>query len=136
MAFIPRVFVKPSLMTWGGNKITDHNRSELEVSIERIEEKVRMANGTMRKYVIADKRSFGVSWEELPHNKDFTVDGFWGKREMETWYNEQPGDFELKLYHGDGAVETFVVMLSSFEASISKRGAYDFWSVSVDMEEV
>lgn len=136
MAFTPRVFFKPSLMQWNANSITDHNRSELSVSTERIEEKHRMANGTLRKYIIADKRTFSVSWDDLPHSAAFTVDGFWGKREMENWYNTVPGDFTLRVRHGDGVVEEFAVMLSKFDASISKRGAFDFWSVSVELEEV
>ena len=136
MGFTPRVFFKPSLMQWGGNNITDHNRSELGVDVERIQEKQRMANGTMRKYVIADKRTFSCSWDELPHSADFTVDGFWGKREMEEFYNENAGEFTLKIRHGDGTEDTYLVMFSSFNAEISKRGAYDFWSVSVELEEV
>jgi hypothetical protein len=136
MAFLPRVFEKPQLMTWNNNKITDHNRSELSVDVERIEEKARMANGTMRKYIVADKRTFSCSWDDLPHSKDFTVDGFWGKREIEKFYNDFAGGFTLRIYNGDGKVDTFTVMMSDFSAELSKRGAYDFWSVSVEMEEV
>lgn len=136
MAFKPRVFLKPSLMTWDGNKITDHNRSELGISVERIEERHRMANGTMRRYVIADKRSFSVSWKELPQSKAFTVDGFWGKNEMEDWWDTKPGSFLLRVNYGDGTFENFNVMMTKFEADIAKRGAYDFWNVSVELEEV
>lgn len=136
MAFTPRVFAKPQLMTWNTNKISDHNRSELGISVERIEEATRMANGTMRKYIIADKRSFSVSWEGLPQSKDFTVDGFWGKNEIENWYNSTPGAFTLKLFFGDGTDKTYTVMMTAYSASLSKRGAYDFWSVEVELTEV
>ena len=136
MAFKPRVFFKPSLMQWNGNNITDHNRSELGVDTERIEEKRRMADGTLRKYIIADKRTFSVSWEDLPHSASFTVDGFWGKREMENFWKTVPGSFTLLIRYGDGVTESVSVMFSSFDASISKRGVYDFWSVSVELEEV
>lgn len=136
MAFTPRVFLKPSLMEWNGNKITDHNRGELKVDVERIEEKTRMANGTMRKYIVADKRTFSVDWKELPQSADFTVDGFWGKNEMEAFYDTNSGAFPLKLHFGDGTVKTYTVMMSDFSAELDKRGAYDFWSVSVEIEEV
>jgi hypothetical protein len=128
--------LKPSLMEWNANKISDHNRSDLSVKIERIEEKNRMANGTMRKYIIADKRTFSVSWNDLPQSAGFTVDGFWGKNEMEDFYNTNPGAFPLKLHFGDGTTKTYTVMLSSFGADLSKRGAYDFWKVSAELEEV
>lgn len=131
-----RTFLKPSLMTWGGNKITDHNRSELAIKNDRIEEKTRMANGTMRKYIVADKRTFSCSWADLPQSALFTVDGFWGKNEMQTWYNTKPGAFDLKVFYGDGTNETVSVMMSSFAATLSKRGAFDFWNVDVELEEV
>jgi hypothetical protein len=129
-------FLLPSLMEWDGNKITEHNRSALDVSVERIEESTRMANGTMRKYVIADKRTFSCSWKDLPHNAMYTVDGLWGKREIENFYNTRPGAFDLKLYQGDGTVEDYVVMLTKFSATLSRRGAFDFWDVNVEITEV
>lgn len=136
MGFTPMKFPKNALMEWDGNKISDHNRSELDVRPERIESSKRMANGFLRKYIVADKRTFSVSWEGLPHNKDFTVDGFWGGREIENFYNTKTGLFVLRITNGDGLVDTFNVVFSSFDKSIQKRGAYDFWNVQVDMEEV
>lgn len=136
MALAPMKFPKNALMEWNNNKITDHNRSELSVAVERIESTKRMANGTLRKYVIADKRTFSVSWDKLPHKKDWTVDGFWGGKEMEAFYNSNAGAFTLKITNGDGVIETFTVVFSGFKKSISKRGAYDFWGVNVELEEV
>lgn len=131
-----RTFAKPSIMTWNGNKISDHNRSDLSVTPDRIEESKRMANGTLRKYVIADKRKFSTEWKDLPQSALFTVDGFWGKNEIEAWYNSVVGPFNLKLFYGDGTSATYSVMMTSYQATISKRGAFDFWAVSVEMEEV
>lgn len=129
-------FAKPQLMTWNDNKISDHNRGELQVSNERIEDSQRMANGTMRKYVVADKRTFSTSWTDLPHNAMHTVDGFWGKREMENFYYSNPGGFSLVLAYGDGSTQTYTVVLTKWDATLSKRGAYDFWKVDVELQEV
>lgn len=136
MTIAPIKFEKNAIMEWNGNKITDHNRSELAVSIERIETSKRMANGTMRKYVVADKRNFSVSWDELPFSKDFTVDGFWGGREIEDFYNKNAGSFTLKITNGDGKIENFSVMMTDFSKTISKRGEFDMWNVDVELEEV
>jgi len=46
--------------------LSDHNRGELEVSIERIENRQRMSNGRMRAHHIADKISVSTRWEMLP----------------------------------------------------------------------
>jgi hypothetical protein len=46
--------------------LSDHNRDALEMSTERIEQRQRMANGTMRSYHIADKLTISTSWSMLP----------------------------------------------------------------------
>lgn len=130
------VFAKNAIMEWDNHKITDHNRSDLGVEVNRIETTKRMANGTLRKYVVADKRTFSVSWSDLPHKDDFTVDGFWGGKEIEDFYNENAGAFVLKITNGDGTLELFTVVFSNFSKDITKRGRYDFWNVSVELEEV
>lgn len=136
MSYVPQKFVLPSIMTWDNNKITDHNRGPMQITVDRIEESTRMANGTMRKYIIADKRTFSTDWSDLPQTAAHTVDGFWGKNEIENWYNTKTGAFQLKLTYGDGTVGTYTVMMTKFGADISKRGAFDLWKVSVTLEEV
>lgn len=123
-------------MRWAGNSITDHNRSPLSITPERIEKKQRMANGTMRKYIIADKRTFSCSWEMLPKKTAQTVDGFWGGEAIEDFWAATPGSFALEITDGDGEVYNYTVMFSDFSKEIAKRGSVDFWQISVTMEEV
>jgi hypothetical protein len=46
--------------------LSDHNRSQIGMTNERIEQRQRMANGTMRSFFIADKISIDTSWSMLP----------------------------------------------------------------------
>jgi len=46
--------------------LSDHNRSQINITNERIEQRQRMANGTMRSFFIADKLSVDTSWSMLP----------------------------------------------------------------------
>jgi hypothetical protein len=46
--------------------LSDHNRAAMEISTERIEQRQRMANGTMRSYHIADKLTISTNWSMLP----------------------------------------------------------------------
>lgn len=46
--------------------LSDHNRNAIDVAPQRIEQKKRMANGTMRSYHIADKLNITTSWNLLP----------------------------------------------------------------------
>lgn len=130
------IFAKPQLLLWAGNKVTDHNRSELSIDVERIENSKRMANGTMRKYVIADKRKFACSWDMLPARAANTVDNFWGALDMEDFYNATTGAFTLVLNYGSQPAEQYQVVFTNFSATLMKRGLYDFYEVSVELTEV
>lgn len=46
--------------------LSDHNRSAIDISNERIEQRQRMANGTMRSFFIADKLTISLSWSMIP----------------------------------------------------------------------
>lgn len=134
-------------------KITDHNREPLSISVERIESKQRMADGTMRRYVVAKKKSFSVNWSDLPsrRNPTFagktglnTVDGGWAGEDIENFHNNTDGAFKIRLRGGDddgkaitdGSIEEYTVMISDFSKEITKRGVVDYWDLSITLEEV
>lgn len=97
--------------------LSDHNRKELTFAKQRLENKQRMINGTMRSYHIADKLTMSVSWDNLPSrsfNKApefdedtgkptatnleyFTFDGGAGGAEILKWYEDHPGPFWMLL---------------------------------------
>lgn len=122
--------------TPAGTALTDHNRDALSVDTERIENSKRMANGTLRKIVIADKRKWSVNWRDLPDNTAYTVDGKLGARAIEQLWQVNAGAVGLQI--NDGAVtERVNVVISSFKKSISKRlGNINLWDVSLELEEI
>jgi len=124
-------------MYWGTSKVTDHNRAPLQVSYEFIERKSRMAKGTLRKYIVAKKRTWSTSWDMLPTYLAEVVDGGMTAAAMETFVNNNPGAFTLTLRDGQGNQETTKAMITDFSKEIQIRGTInDFWSVSVTLEEV
>jgi len=139
---MPMTFAKPRLIRWQNpansawTNVTDHNRSELSVSYERIENVQRMANGTMRKYVIADKREFSTSWDMVPGPTIYTVDGLAGVDAMEAFYFAQTGAFNMEMTFSTSPLLTVSVMFNSFSKELQKRGKYDFYSLSVTLVEV
>ena len=133
---MPITLAKPQLIEFEGNALSDHNRGELNIDYERIETKQRMANGTMRKYVVADKRTFSVSWELLPDGTSDTVDGKWGGDAIKSFYDANAGAFTLTIMYDNGDDEDVEVMFSDFNYSVAKRGIYNFWNVDVTLEEV
>jgi hypothetical protein len=137
--------------TW--NKISDHNREPLAISWERIERKNRMADGTLRRYTVAKKRSFSTSWTMLPSKRNSsyngkvgmtTVDDGWSGEEMESFYNTIDGRFLMKIRKGideakaitDGTIEVVPVMITDFSKDIEKRGVVDLWTINLTLEEV
>jgi len=97
--------------------LSDHNRNELQFSKQRIENRKRMINGTMRSYHVADKLQISWSWDMLPSRpfnkdalfdpdtgkptapdlKDYTVDGGAGGVDILNWYENHPGSFYMLL---------------------------------------
>lgn len=71
--------------------ITDHNREPIQVQTEIIESQSRMANGTMRKYVVAKKRKISVSWKYVPSKTSESADGFNAAAWLESFYQSNAG---------------------------------------------
>lgn len=117
-----------STLTAGGTNqflvLSDHNRSELNFSPQRIERRMRTVNGRMRSYHIADKNTLSVSWSNLPsrgfaqvadfnasgksaldgkfglataNDSAYTVDGGAGGVELLDWYETHKGPFWMFL---------------------------------------
>lgn len=135
--------------------LTDDSRSEMQISIERIEYKKRMINGRMRSYHVADKKTFAVSWADLPSsNSEVSEARFGGSStgwasgpEMLEWHANHPDSFYLNLVYDtpDAAVgvplkyrlETYNVFFDGFDYAVTKRGsAHDLWDLSMSLVEV
>ena len=115
--------------------VSDHNRSEISFSNERIETRQRMVNGGMRSYWIADKLKISTSWERLPSrpfsdqitfNPDgtvasdpatyisYTVDEAAGGVDMLNWYSTHPGSFYLFLSYDKYGTEKAIDKLQTY----------------------
>ena len=96
--------------------LSDHNRSEISITPNRIENRKRMVNGHMRSYHIADKISLSVSWNLLPSRShsgsaefneygkitdatltEYTADGGAGGEDLLKWYENNTGSFYMFL---------------------------------------
>ena len=135
----------PAGTTKAWNKVTEHNRSALEVSTERIERVVRTSNGTLRKNHIADKRQFQISWDMLPSYRTLTIDGGWGAEDLRSFYfgDEGKQSFNIRINlaktGSDQSVtgfESYTVVISSCNFTVVKRGLQPHWNVSLSLDEV
>ena len=132
-------------------RLTEHNRQPLSLNTERIESVQRMANGTLRKYFIADKLTLSVSWEMVPSFRNETVDGAWGAEDIKNFYESTAGrgTFRVKINptvfspslveQSDGALAddyTYTMVFTSCDFTVLKRGLQTFWSVNISLEQV
>lgn len=127
------------------NKVTEHNRSDLGVSIERIEQVTRTSNGTLRKNYITDKRKFSASWTMLPSYRTLTVDGAWGAEDLRSFYLSDEGktSFRIRINlakagtdQTSSGYEEYTVVFGGCNFSVVKRGLQPHWNVSIELEEV
>lgn len=135
-------------------KVTDHGRSALSASVERIGTDQRMVSGTMRRYTVSKKRTFTMDWENLPDKAvSFLANGTTNGKWLESFYNTADGAFLMRLRQGSDSELTtlvradnialddygriFTVMLTDYSKDIVKRGlSFDLWNVSMTVEEV
>lgn len=96
--------------TW--YKLTDHNRQAIDISPELIETSNRMANGKLRKYVVAKKNRISTSWTFLPTKTAEAVDENYGAGWIESFYNANVG---LPMY---------IRLISSVLSSDPAQGSY------------
>jgi hypothetical protein len=104
-----------------------------------------MSNGTLRKFFIADKKTFTLSWDMLPSYRTFTVDGAWGAEDLRTFYSSAQGQssFNIRVNLAkDGTnqesanYEQYNVVFSNCSFTVLKRGTQPFWNVSITLVEV
>lgn len=135
----------PPVNTLAWIKLTEHNRSDIGITIQRIEQSQRMANGLLRKFFVADKKEFSLSWSMLPGNRIYTVDNQWGALDLIEFYNSTEGQstFNIRLNFAKSGTsqessgyEEYTVSCTSFNATLVKRGEVPFYNVSMTMVQV
>lgn len=138
------------IMEWstdGGTtwfKVTDHGREAVQISVNRIGTDQRMANGTLRRYHVAKKRTFTTSWSNLPDKAtDFLANGQPGQW-IEDFHETVDGAFHMRLRSGSDRDLTLTglngkvvqVMITDYSRNTNKRGvAFDLWDIDITLEE-
>jgi hypothetical protein len=146
--------------------LTDHNRTPITFDFEVIEKASRMADGTMRKYVVARKMKVNTAWQELPSGTfapingtsqgyTMTVDGFKGGAWIKDFYeNNMFKPVLVKITHSQDTAsansasafypsptasgsETITAFISNFSYEVTKRFEYtDLVNVKIEFTEI
>jgi hypothetical protein len=130
-------FVLPAALELNGVFLTDHNRSPISISNERIVNDVRTQSGSLRRYFTADKKSFSVSWSMIPQTSEDTVDAALGAEDLLRLFNSTTGSANLRLYYDWGVEQEYQIVIKDFSVELQKRWLpYRFYDVALEMEEV
>jgi len=135
------ILPRDTVMSFNGTRVTEHNRESITITPNRIEKANRMADGTLRKNVVATKESYSVSWSMVPSQTARTVDGYLGANGIIDFYNTTTGSFTLTLRYDAlaGGTITKTVMFSgtpSYEIVGRSTAGFDLVNLSIEMEEV
>lgn len=124
--------------------LSDHNRSAISLSKQRIESRQRMINATMRSYHVADKMTLSVSWENLPSrsfsrnvefddltgkpilntsDNEYTADNGAGGVELVQWYESHSGPFWVYIAYDK--YDNYKVMGEITDASFNHLSIYN-----------
>jgi len=139
--------------TW--YKLTDHNRGQISYSPELIETSQRMANGKMRKYVVAKKNKISTDWKYVPTKTSECVDKNHGPAWLEAFYNANckepiyvkvnsseittagsiPADNDFKTAQTESQVYT--VFITSFSKTLNHRTRLaDYVDMTIEFTEI
>ena len=115
----PIVLPVGSLIKFNSVALSEHNRSPMAMGYNRIEKTQRMANGTLRKFFITDKKTLNVSWDQLPSYSNYTIDGGYGALDLKTFYESTLGksSFPVTISYSTqtgSTTETMNMIFSSF----------------------
>jgi hypothetical protein len=149
MAYLLEAGIQVSLDNVNWQKLTDHNREPIDISQEIIETQARMANGRMKKYVVAQKNTISVSWSYVPSKTSETADLNQSAAWLESFYKayagvpvylkvvsselNQSGSFVTAQY----GFEVYTVFMNNFSKTIINRTKIsDYVSMSIDFTEV
>jgi hypothetical protein len=138
------LFIQDANNVW--QKLTEHNRSPISIDTQRFEQSSRMANGSLRKLFIADKRSLSTSWNMLPSYSTMTVDGGWGAEDIRSFYLGSKGKttFGVRIAYNSTRFEDFTASFTECSFSLIRRNVKSnsadipqaFWDVSISLEEI
>ena len=156
MAYALAAGLQVSLNGTNWYKLTDHNRGEISIVPTLIEKSQRMANGTMRKYIVDQKDTISVSWDFLPTKTAESVDGGYGAAWMAAFYeaNAQMPIYlkviksqdtvpSLAAYPSDATFvssstgsRTYTVFMTSFSMNVLKRTTVsDYVNLQIEFTE-
>lgn len=126
----------PNFISLGGVELTDQGRTYSSARDER-SQTVQLASGLTKKYFMAVKYSFNLSWDMLPSTSAQTFDGKAARDSIKTLVDTQ-STLTLIVRTPIGSASTFTVWVDSYSEDIVRRDYTNnviWYNVKLDLKE-
>lgn len=125
-----------NILSLNGVEFTDQGRT-LSESREEVSAPVQLANGTVKKYIIAIKKRWSISWQWLPNLSSLTYDEK-GARDQLRAIAYAGNTFPLIMRNTYGETTSHTVWVENYSEELIRRdtinGEY-FYNVTVELVE-
>jgi hypothetical protein len=129
-------FAGPALVRLNDTDLTDQGRTFDEKRDERAVENVT-ANGTIKKYIIAEKREWDLAWSMLPQNASDTYDEK-GARDTIKALAMVGNTVTLRVRDSYGEENIYTVWIQDYSEKIVRRDFVSnifLYDVSISLKE-
>ena len=127
-----------NLIAINGIELTDQGRLFNEVNNEKLVD-VELANGGLRRYHKAHKKTFSFSWDWCPNASSDTSDLKGGRDTIKSLAMSGTSMTLTLRNHPTQAAATYTVVLSSYTEDLLRRdyvGNKYFYSIKLDLVEI
>lgn len=125
-----------NILSLNGLEFTDQGRTLSENREER-SVVVQLASGKIKKYIMAIKKNWSISWQWLPNDPSFTHDGL-NARDQLRGIAYVGNTFTMLLRNNYGQTDSYTVWVESYSEEMIRRddvsGQY-FYNVSLELKE-
>jgi hypothetical protein len=101
---------------WVWYKLSDHNRQPLDITYNLIESTDRMANGTLRKFIVARKFVIAADWKDFPTLDSNLVD--YSSTLGDVPANAKAGAWIKAFYEGNAFNPIYVKLIFAKETPV------------------
>ena len=132
----------------GGGTLTlsDHSRSPLSINYDVLSKSERMADGTLKRYVVARKKIIQCDWSMLPTIRSHVADGNADARDLKEFYESNlfktmsmTLSYNRNHTERSGAAyqETLSAYWTAFSFDVVKRYKnFDYWNITAEFTEI
>lgn len=128
-------FIYPSLVTLGGQELTDEGRKPITEQRDERSVDVELASGKKKKYIKGVHKTWEIEWENIPMDDTKTVDGNVARNEIRS-LAQGGAPLAFQFRDGSNPIESYTVFVKDYNESMTfRRGDGSRFRITLSLEE-